>query len=444
MGSALGQSVRTRFVPAAGVGRSAGSGSLMRGHAGGGGARPSPSHAVMQVVPRLDPDETGRSTLDVARALAGAGWRAAVATGGGPLERDLAMLSGAASGAKVATTLLPLDAAGPLAGWRNARLLARAAKAERASLLHGRGFAAAEVTADAARRAGLPFMLTLHELPPEATAGRRAARLRRALGEAGLVVATSEHAAERLVAGDWAESTRLRVVPRWIDLVELDPDRVRGHRVAAAAERCGLSVGPKVVAVPAEVAAGDGCQLLVEALSRLERQDYRLLLLGPLPAASGRDGTRRLTERLGEAGLGERVRFGTDLADLAGTLALVDVLLVPATRPRASARLVAAAQAMGRPVIVTTAGALGEAVMPAVTGWLLPPDDPGEIAWALDLALRMDEDVRDRVARRAREFAAETFAAPVMLERKLSLYRELLAGPRPMAVAPPGSAVAVD
>jgi glycosyltransferase involved in cell wall biosynthesis len=294
------------------------------------------------------------------------------------------------------------------------------------------------VTADAARRAGLPFLVTVHELPPEATGGRQAARLRRALSQAGLVVATSEYLAERLVAGGWAEAGRVRVVPRWVDLAEFDPDRVRGHRVAAAAERCGLSVGPKVVAVPTEVAAGDGRELLATSLARLARQDFRLLLLGPLPA--GRDAVRRLTERLGEAGLAERVRFGTDLADLPGALALVDVLLVPATRPRASSRLVAAAQAMGRPVIVTTAGALGEAVMPAVTGWLLPPDDPGEIAWALDLALRMEEDVRERVGRRAREFAAASFAAPVMLERKLALYRELLSAPRPAAPPPPAAA----
>ena len=402
-------------------------------------ARPAATApAVLQVVARLDPDEAGRGTLDVARTLAGAAsWRAAVATSGGPLERELALLLGGTT-----ATRLPLDAAGLLADWQNARLLARVVRGERASLLHGRGLAAAVVTAEAARRAGLPYMLTSHELPPEETVGRRAARLRRALREAGLVVATSEFAAERLTAGGWAEPERVRVVPRWIDLAEFDPDRVRGHRVAAAAERCGLSVGPKVVAVPTEVAAGDGRDLLAASLARLERQDFRLLLLGPLPA--GRDAARRLTERLGEAGLAERVRFGTDLADLPGALALIDVLLVPATRPRASARLVAAAQAMGRPVIVTTAGALGEAVMPAVTGWLLPPDDPGEIAWALDLALRMEEDVRERVGRRAREFAAASFAAPAMLERKLALYRELLSAPRPAAPPPPDAAGDAD
>jgi glycosyltransferase involved in cell wall biosynthesis len=91
---------------------------------------------------------------------------------------------------------------------------------------------------------------------------------------------------------------------------------------------------------------------------------------------------------------------------------------------------------MGKPVIVTAVGALPELVMPAITGWLLPPDDPGEIAWALELALRMSEDVRERVAFRARQFIAESFEAETILERQLGLYAELL------GMAPPVRATA--
>ena len=134
----------------------------------------------------------------------------------------------------------------------------------------------------------------------------------------------------------------------------------------------------------------------------------------------------RLTAALRSAGLTDRARFASGVTDVAALLALVDVLLVPAVRPRAAMPLAAAAQAMGKPVIVTATGALPELVMPAVTGWLLPADDPGEIAWALNLALKMGDDVRDRVARRAREFALTAFAAPAVLEQQLELYGDLL------------------
>ena len=56
------------------------------------------------------------------------------------------------------------------------------------------------------------------------------------------------------------------------------------------------------------------------------------------------------------------------------------------------------AQAMGKPVVVTNQGALAECVMPAATGWLVPPDDPVELARALELALGLDESSRLRLA----------------------------------------------
>ena len=194
--------------------------------------------------------------------------------------------------------------------------------------------------------------------------------------------------------------------------------------MAAAAERCGLGVGPRVIGVPLEVAATDGTDLLLRSVARLDVPDAALLFLGPMPQS--REAVARLTAALRSAGLTDRARFASGVTDVAALLALVDVLLVPAVRPRAAMPLAAAAQSMGKPVIVTATGALPELVMPAVTGWLLPADDPGEIAWALNLALKMGDDVRDRVARRAREFALTAFAAPAVLEQQLELYGDLL------------------
>ena len=65
---------------------------------------------------------------------------------------------------------------------------------------------------------------------------------------------------------------------------------------------------------------------------------------------------------------------------------------------------------MGKPVIVTDNGALAESVMPAATGWLVPPDDPDELARALDLALSLEEDVRQRLAARARPSSSASAA----------------------------------
>jgi glycosyltransferase involved in cell wall biosynthesis len=383
--------------------------------------------AVLQLVPRLHAEASGaEAAVDVARALATHGWRALVASAGGPLERELRYAGGELA------ARLAFDAGGPVRHWQNLRAVSRVARQGRVLLLHARSADAALFGADLARRTGLPLVVTPHELPdPEA---RRDAPYRAALRAATRVIAVSEFAAEHLVNGLALPAERVAVVPRWVDLDEFDPDRVRGHRVAAAAERCGLGIGPRVIGVPAEVAAGDGRDLLAAAASRLQGRDFLILLLGRLP--EGRDGVARLTAALGSAGLLERARFGTGVDDLPAALAATDVLLVPATRPHATAPLVTMAQAMGKPVVVTAVGALPEMVMPAVTGWLLPPDDPGEIAWALELALQMGEDVRERVARRAREFVAAGFGAAGVLEGQIGLYAALIGASKAAAATP--------
>jgi hypothetical protein len=71
--------------------------------------------AVLQIVPRLVSGGAERGTVELAGALVGAGWTSYVASGGGPLERDIIR-----SGATHLT--LPLASKNPLLVRRNATL----------------------------------------------------------------------------------------------------------------------------------------------------------------------------------------------------------------------------------------------------------------------------------------------------------------------------------
>jgi glycosyltransferase involved in cell wall biosynthesis len=165
----------------------------------------------------------------------------------------------------------------------------------------------------------------------------------------------------------------------------------------------------------------------------LARTDCTVLFVGGLDHRGAY--VKELTTAVRKAGLGERVRFGGDTEDLPAALALADVVVLAATRPDPSGVVAAAAQAMGKPVIVTDNGALAESVMPAATGWLVPPDDPDELARALDLALSLEEDVRQRLAARARAFVLNERGLEPMCARTIAVYRELVQPmPRPRAV----------
>jgi glycosyltransferase involved in cell wall biosynthesis len=369
---------------------------------------------VLQLLPRLDHDELGRSTVDMARHLRRKGWRAIVASAGGPLERELA----AAGGTHVR---LPLDRTGWLSIWRNGRKLAALARRHRVGIVHARAPGPAWSGAAAARRTGAAFMTTFHDVYPVKGAASR--RFHRIMAQGERVIAVSDFIAEEATQRFGVEPERIRVVRRWIDPEEFDPERVRGHRVVSLAERWGVSPGPKVVMMPGSVIRGRGHLLLLEALTRIRRTDFIVLFVGDLEPHSAY--VKEILATLRRTNLGERVRFGGETEDLPAALTLADIVVLPTTRPDPSGLMAVAAQAMGKPVIVTNHGALAESVMPAATGWLLPPDDPEELARALELALSLDEGVVQRLAARARAFVVSEFGMEPMCARTLDVYREL-------------------
>jgi glycosyltransferase involved in cell wall biosynthesis len=90
------------------------------------------------------------------------------------------------------------------------------------------------------------------------------------------------------------------------------------------------------------------------------------------------------------------------------------------------------ARAMGKPDIVTNVGALGEAVLVDSTGWLIPPENPDDRAWALDLGLSLERGTRERRAERARDFVLREFSTEQSAKRTVAVYRELVKNaPRP-------------
>lgn len=366
---------------------------------------------ALLVASRLPADEVSRQLVEACRTLAAAGWTPLVAAADGPLARELQQAGGRLQE-------LAVDRPGPWARFWAGRRIGRLARARRALLVHAHRRAGAAPAAAAAARAGLPFLATVHD---PAELDRRRSDDARLLG-AARIVAVSEHVAETLVERLGVAAERVRVIPPGVDLDELDPERLRGPRVLALAERWGVDVERRVVLVPGPLERARGHLLALEAVARLDRRDLSLVLAGQEdpPAAY----VREIEAAVRRLGLGDRVRFGGPPGDEAAALQLADVVLLPAVEPLPSARPIAAAQAMGKPAIVTGLGALPECVQPASTGWIVPADDPDELAWALGRALALEEEVKARLAARARAFAAEAFGAERVGRKLLDLYRE--------------------
>src|SRR5436305_14030495 len=92
--------------------------------------------AVLQVVPSLVAGGVERGPLDLAGALAAAGWDSYVASAGGPMERELTRLG-------AVHVKLPLASKNPLVIRRNAAALRDIIRRHKIDIIHARSRAPA-------------------------------------------------------------------------------------------------------------------------------------------------------------------------------------------------------------------------------------------------------------------------------------------------------------
>jgi glycosyltransferase involved in cell wall biosynthesis len=83
------------------------------------------------------------------------------------------------------------------------------------------------------------------------------------------------------------------------------------------------------------------------------------------------------------------------------------------------------AQAAGVAVVGTRAGGMPEAIEDGVTGMLVEPSDPKQLAAAI-IEVLGDQDLRRRMGRAGRRWVAENFSTARMVEETLAVSREIL------------------
>jgi glycosyltransferase involved in cell wall biosynthesis len=143
---------------------------------------------------------------------------------------------------------------------------------------------------------------------------------------------------------------------------------------------------------------------------------------------------RFLAQQAKTKGVQALVRLTGHCRDLPAAFAAADTVVVPATKPPMFGRVVAQAQALGRPVVTSDVGILPEHVaappeMPEEvrTGWVAKAGDAKEFASALGASFSLDEAAYRAMAARARQFAEYMFSPQSAVAATHSVYSALLA-----------------
>ncbi|HEV8678613.1 MAG TPA: glycosyltransferase family 4 protein, partial [Stellaceae bacterium] len=294
--------------------------------------------AVLQVIPSLVSGGAERGAVDLAGALAAAGWTAWVASSGGPMEHQLARVG-------AHHIKLPLASKNPLAMRRNVAALGEVIRRHKIDIVHARSRAPAWSAWSAARTMRRRFVTTFHNAYDSDLPLKRWYNSVMAKGERVIAIShfVGEHVAEVYGVG----ADRLRIIPRGVDLDEFGPRRVNGERVAALAARWRVPDDAAVVMLPGRLTRWKGGLDFVAAIARLGRRDLCCLLVG---AEQHRGFRRELETEIERQGLIGMFRIVEDCPDMPAAYALSDVVVSASTDPEGFGRVIIEAQAMGRPV----------------------------------------------------------------------------------------------
>lgn len=216
--------------------------------------------------------------------------------------------------------------------------------------------------------------------------------------------------AERELAAQIGPAGRTRVVHNGIEALEPAPTH---PLVAELGEE-----GPVIAAV-AELRVSKGIVTLIEAMPSVlaEHPQCRLAIAG--------DGEQRpaIERRIEELGIAHAVRL-LGLTEgpqevLSGAFAFVN----PAYA-EAFPYTVIEAMSAGVPIVATNVGGTGEAIEDGVTGFLVPPKDPGALAGGIK-GLLADRELAERLGRDAAHRYRQRFTLERMIEGTLAVYDEV-------------------
>ncbi|HJT05749.1 MAG TPA: glycosyltransferase family 4 protein [Stellaceae bacterium] len=374
------------------------------------GTRPP---TVLQVLPRLVTGGVERGTIEVAQALVAAGWKAVVASAGGPMVRELER-------AGAIHVELPLASKNPLVMRRNVERLTELIRREQVDIVHARSRAPAWSAWAATRRTRRHFVTTFHNA--YGTQSWLKQRYNGVMARGERVIAISRFVAEHAAAVYGVPPERLRIIERGVDFSRFDPERVSAERVIQLAREWRLPDGLPVVMLPGRLTRWKGHAVLIDAIDRLGRHGLRCVFVG----AGNERYRRQLVDAIARRSLDEVFQIADDCRDMPAAYKLADVVVSASTRPEGFGRVIAEAQAMGRPVIATDHGGAREILREDETGWLVPPGDAQALAEAIGRALDLPQSKRLTLAERAMAHMRAHFTTKAMTDRTLAVYEEVL------------------
>lgn len=223
----------------------------------------------------------------------------------------------------------------------------------------------------AARRAGVPCVVSIHNTYTQPKWHRRLINWWLAWRYTGAIIAGSEDIRRDILRYDWVPSALIEVIPNSVDVSRSDSALTRGE----ARARLGVADSSYVLGTIGRLEEQKGHRFLLDAMPELRNHglDVVLLLIG-----GGRE-EAALKEQASRLQLGESVRFLGTRSDLGDLFRSMDLFVMPSLWEGLSLAMLSA-MAAGLPVVATDVGGVPQVLGCNERGFVVRPGDAERLA----------------------------------------------------------------
>ena len=373
------------------------------------------NYSVLQVLPHLNSGGLVSGAIEISEALQKSGMKSFVASEGGRREREIIR-----TGGKVFN--FSLGSKNPLIIFLNIYKLSRIIKKYKINIIHARSRAPAWSAYFAAKKMGIPFVATFHGT--YSIQNNLKKKYNSIMVKADKVIAISSFINKHILSNYKVDQEKIVTVHRGINIEKFDYLKVSNERLIAFSKKFNIPEDSFVILLPGRITRWKGHILLIEAISKLKRSDIICLFVGDL---QGRNKYfAELNKTIDKFKLKNNFRIISNQSDMSVIYKLSDVVVSASLEPEAFGRVVAEAQAMGRPTVAVNHGGGPEIIIDGETGWLFRPGDANDLADKINKALNLNIDDREKMSVKAIERAKLNFNNEMMCAKKLNIYAELI------------------
>lgn len=373
------------------------------------------SYGILQIVPTFDMGGVEQGTLDLGCFLKVQGHRSFIlTTGGAKIAR--------AQAAGVTILNLPVSSKNPFQLAKNVSLIKALCQEHHIHLIHARSRAPAWSALGTARLLGLPFVTTFHGTYNFSNAFKQ--YYNSIMVRGNRVIAISDFIYQHILSyyKKWVNKDHLRLIHRGVDLNYFDPHQIDKEREEKLRQMWQIPLHEPILLMPGRLTRWKGQEAVIKMLPYVSKGT--VVFLG---SDQGRHHYARHLEKLAlSMGVSHRIRFMERCSHMREAYGLAQVVLHASTDPEAFGRVIAEAQAMGKPVLVSAQGAGKEIVLNQTTGWVIDPHDPFQMAQVCENILALTDDQLESLALCARQRMESRFSLSLMMEKTLQVYDELL------------------